>query len=499
MDRTITHVIKRTGAVVPFNAGRITNAIYRAAVAVGGRDRSIAERLTEQVERLAQYALRGEVWNKAVRYLSQAGAKAFARSAHREAAPYFQEALAALAHVPESRETLEQSVDLRLGLRNSLFPVGEVEAGLGHLRDAERVAAALGDRHRLGLISAYLSEHSRLTGHTANAVASARKVESIATELDDLPLAVAANYYLGTAYFTAGNYRLCEEYLQKTVQPLDGDVGRERFGLAGFPVVMARVWWAWALAERGEFDEGMSRGGEAIRLAETLNHPYSLAFACRGLGHVYCIKGEFRQATSLLERGLTLCREWNLHFVAPTLTGMLGHVYAMSGRLPEGLHLLEQALSAAEAIGFTMFLAPLIVRLGKARLLADQLRDATDLAERGLAMARAHGQRGQEAWALHLLGDVAAHRDPSGAEAAEGRYHAALTLATELGMRPLMAHCHVGLGTLSRRMGSREKTQNHLSAATTILRETGMRFWLEQAEAEVRQVACQAHVSVLSK
>ena len=41
----ITQVVKRTGAVVPFNQERITNAIYRAAVAVGGRDRAIAERL----------------------------------------------------------------------------------------------------------------------------------------------------------------------------------------------------------------------------------------------------------------------------------------------------------------------------------------------------------------------------------------------------------------------------------------------------------------------
>lgn len=50
----ITHVVKRTGAIVPFNKERITNAIYRAAVAVGGRDRSIAERLADQVVALLE-------------------------------------------------------------------------------------------------------------------------------------------------------------------------------------------------------------------------------------------------------------------------------------------------------------------------------------------------------------------------------------------------------------------------------------------------------------
>ena len=445
-----------------------------------------SERLTEQVERLAYHAVRGEIWEKAVRYLSQAGARAFARSAHREAAPYFEQALAALAHLPETRATMEQAVDLRLGLRNALFPLGEVETGLGHLRDAEPVAAALGDDRRIALISAYMSEHFRLTGHSADALASAQKVLAMAERLGDPHLTVVANYYLGTAHFTAGDYRRAGECLERTVRPLDGDLGRERLGLAGFPVVMARVFWAWALAEQGEFDEGMTRGHEAVRFAETLNHPYSQAFACRGLGHVYGMKGDFRQAVPLIERGVTLCREWNLHFVAPTLMELLGYVHAQSGRVPEGLELLRQGLADAESIGFAMFLTPAIAHLGEACLLAGQTAEAAGLAERALALARQHGQRSQEAWAQRLLGEAAAQRDPLDVTAAEGGYREAMTLAATLGMRPLVAHCHVGLGRLARRAGRPEQAQEHLSAAAAMWREMDMRFWLEQAEAEMR-------------
>ena len=99
-----------------------------------------AERLTEHIERLAHHAFRGELWDKAVTYLRQAGAKAFARSANREAVAYFEQALTALSHRPETRETLEQGVDLRLALRNALWPLGRFETGFGHLRDAERLA-----------------------------------------------------------------------------------------------------------------------------------------------------------------------------------------------------------------------------------------------------------------------------------------------------------------------------------------------------------------------
>jgi class 3 adenylate cyclase/tetratricopeptide (TPR) repeat protein len=443
-----------------------------------------AERLTEQVERLAHHAVRGELWEKAVTYLHQAGARAFTRSAHREAVACHEQALAALAHLPKTPTTLEQAVDLRLGLRNSLFPLSELEAGLGHLREAEAVARTLGDQRRLGLISAYMSEHARLTGQSADAVTSARKVQAIAEQLGDLPLTVAANYYLATAHLAAGDYRRAGEFFERTIAPLEGDLERERFGMAGFPVVMGRVFWAWALAERGEFEDGMDRGHRAVQLAETLNHPYSLAFSCCGLGRVYGVKGDVRHAVPLLERSVALCREWNLHFVAPVVTDMLGYVYALSGRLPEGLELLQQALAHGESVGLTMFSTPVLGHLGEALLLAGRPEEALGLAGRALAIAREHGRRGDEAWALRLLGEIAAQRDPPEVETAEDRYRNAMAVANELDMRPVIAHCHFGLGRLYRRTSRPDLAREHLAAAKARFRDLEMRFWLERAEAE---------------
>ena len=448
-----------------------------------------SERIAEQVERLAYHAVCGEIWDKAVRYQSEAGKRAFARSAHQEAVRYFDQALLALAHLPETQETLEQSVDFRLGLRNSLFPLGEVETGLGHLRDAEPVASALGDERRLALILAYMSEHSRLTGYSADAVSSAKKVQEMAEKLDDLSLKVVANYYLGTAYFTAGDYRRAGECLERTIQPLSGELGRDRLGLAGFPVVMARVFWAWALAERGEIDAGMTHGLDAVRLAETLNHPYSLAFAYRAIGQVYSVKGDFGQAIPLLERGVSLCREWNLHFVAPILEELLGYMYALAGRVPKGLDLMHSAVTDAESIGFSMFLTPTIVHLCEAQLLARQIEEATVSAKRALSLARKHGQRSQEAWAQRLIAEAAALSNPPDIKAAEGGYREAMTLATGLGMHPLLAHCHVGLGMLFRKAGKPEHALENFTVATTMWRKMDTRFWLEKAEAEIRGLA----------
>ena len=112
--------------------------------------------------------------------------------------------------------------------------------------------------------------------------------------------------------------------------------------------------------------------------------------------------------------------------------------------------------------------------------------EAREQAEQALALARAHQQRGWEAWGLKLLGDV--HADaPRETEQAGDTYRQALALATELGMRPLVAHCHVGLGRLHARTGQPVEARQHLASATTMYGQMGMQFWLEQAETEPRE------------
>ena len=123
---------------------------------VGALEGLAGDRLTEQVERLAYHALWGEVWDKAVAYSRQAGAKALARSAYREALTAFEQALTALQHLPDSQDTLAQAIDLRFDLRLALQPLGEYERIFDYLRDAETLAEALGDQRRMGQAAAHL-------------------------------------------------------------------------------------------------------------------------------------------------------------------------------------------------------------------------------------------------------------------------------------------------------------------------------------------------------
>ena len=182
-----------------------------------------------------------------------------------------------------------------------------------------------------------------------------------------------------------------------------------------------------------------------------------------------------------------MSREWNLTILSVLQTGSLGYAYTMSGRTAEGFSLLESALSALETMRFGEYQSLFLVYLGRACVRAERLVDALEFAGRALTRAHEDGQRCDEARALQLLGEVTARRDPTWD--ADAHYRDALTLAEEIGMRPLVADCHLGLGKLYRHRRKRQEAQEYLTIATTMYREMEMTYWLEQAEAEMTGLA----------
>ena len=126
--------------------------------------------------------------------------------------------------------------------------------------------------------------------------------------------------------------------------------------------------------------------------------------------------------------------------------------------------------------------------LGEAQLLAGRLEEAQALADAALAHAREYQEHGNQAYALRLLGEIAARREPPEIAQAEAHYRQALALADELGMRPLQAHCHRGLGTLYAKTGQQEQARTELAAAIALYRAMDMTFWLPETEAALAQV-----------
>jgi tetratricopeptide (TPR) repeat protein len=241
------------------------------------------------------------------------------------------------------------------------------------------------------------------------------------------------------------------------------------------------------LAELGEFVEGMVVGAEALRIAEVEHVPTRLT--ALGLGLLHLRRGTLGQAIPLLERGLEVGSLVELPLAVMRFAAPLSHAYALAGRPADALRLAEQTTEQFAALKALVIYTANAPWVGEAYLLVGRPEDAARLAGRALELCREQRERGHEAWTLRLLGDIASYPGAAGAEAAAAHYDQAQALAAELGMRPLLAHCHHGLGTLCRRTGKLPKAREHLATATALYREMGMTYWLGPAEAELKELA----------
>ena len=439
-------------------------------------ERMTPGRLSERVDRLAYHALQGGLWDKAVILYRKAGGKAAARSAYREAATCFEQALVALGHLPKSRVRDEQAVDLRLDLHNALVPHGEVGRMLETVHEAERVAAALGDQRRMGQVAAYMTQDYWWTGQPDRAVASGQRALAIAGKLGDSALEAIANMRLGQAYASLGEYRRAVEALGRNVERAEKDPT----GGAALRSAASLAWMAWCLGYIGDFVEASARGEEALRLAEAAQHDLSLAMAYAGVARPYLVRGDFPQAVSWLGRSMEICRRASFAPLFLLVAGDLGQAYALSGRVEEGLALLQEATAQSGALNLLPTHAWNVTMLAEVCALAGRRGEAPVYVERGLALARAHRQRWLEAEALRILGQLrAAEPAPGPARAA---LEEAIGIAREMGLQPLLGRCHLALGRALARASGPEAGREHLEQAATLFRDMGMRFWLERAE-----------------
>ncbi len=252
--------------------------------------------------------------------------------------------------------------------------------------------------------------------------------------------------------------------------------------------LLSRAWLAASLSDLGAFAEGRRHGEEALHRATLAGRGETPIVAYAWLGRLYLVKGDLEHAIQMYDQGLALCRaSGSQNWLRPILAG-LGYASALQGRLAEGRALLEEGISESRRTGGLLGQAYRVAWLSEVCRLAGRGEEAEQHARQALDLARQQKARGNEAQALHQLGVVQAHADPPDAEQAETHYQQALALAEALSMRPLMAHCHRGLGTLYAATGQREQARTELSTAIALYRAMDMTFWLPETEAALAQV-----------
>jgi class 3 adenylate cyclase/tetratricopeptide (TPR) repeat protein len=438
-----------------------------------------------EVERLAQHAVRGELWEQAAFYLRQAGIKAAARSALPDARGWFEQALEALARMPESPSTLTQGLEIRLDLWVVLNQLGEVRQALERLRVAEVLADRLNDDHQRGRVCATVTNLHSLLGELDEALATGERALGIADGLGDLRLRILSTTYLEQVHYFRGDYQRVVELATDNLAVLPAEWVHEHFGATALPAVRDRCWLVLSLIQLGRFAEASEHAAEAIRLAEPTQHATTVGLAHRASGMLHLIKGEWASARKLSEYGFNVFKSGNVAIQLPSALAACAWASAQLGEMTEAanqIQLGEQVIERFATTGIVAHLAWSYHVLGRASLLLGRVDEARRLAARAIDLSPRHP--GFTAHALHLLGNIAAHPARMDAEKGEAHYRESLALAEPRGMRPLVAHCHLGLGALYRRLGKRRQSREHFTVARSMYSEMEMGFWLEQSRSE---------------
>ncbi len=433
--------------------------------------------LAQHHDRLAHHAVRGEVWDRAVDYLRQAVAAAIARSAHREAAGYVQQAMAALYHLPDSRERLEQAVDLRFELKAALWPFGTMALIGEAMLEAETLAESLKDPRRTVLAAVHRCSFHYSVGEHDLAVAAGERALARSRTVGAFDLQVLAGSNLGQALVARTDYLEGTQVLEETLKLLEGPLSLERFDQAVYPAVLARLNQVRGLVELGRFDEAIARGEEAVEVAQKLEHPSSLILAHYAAGLPRLRRGELAYAIRSMEQSQRISLEKGLPIFQHWFAGSLAEAYALVGRVGEALTLLEQLIDQDAAMNVLSQNTLNLFFLAEANLLDGNFAEATRHAEHALELARERNERGYRAWLHWLVGEIIASRAPREVSEAVAAYEEALRLAEDMGMRPLQAHCHFGSGRALRASG-------RLNRAAELYREMDMRFWLDRLGTE---------------
>jgi len=472
------------GQLVPTQRRLLHRLVARAIEEVHG------DSLEPHYSALADHYRQAEVWDKTVTYLVQAGRTAARRSASRDAVNYFQQALGALAALPESPSKLEQAVDVHLELRPVVSLNGEVRRSLEFLREAESMAEKLNDDLRRGQVAAVLTNTYSDLGDLDEAISSGTHAMKLARRCGDLKLCILAATCLEQVHYQLGEYERVVQLAVENLARLPSAWVYEHMGASAPMGVYNRFPLVLSLAQLGRFEEARQHGAEMARLVETLHHAYTVGSTHYVTGILHIHRGEWAKARLPLENAIAVLRTGDVGIFLPTVIASSAWVLAQLDEAREAASQISETMELLErhaAWGVASHQSVAHYRLGRASLLLGRLVEARRLGDRASEFSVGH--RGVAPHALCLSGDIATHPDRFDAERGEAHYRQALALAEPRGMRPLVAHCHLGLGKLYRRTGKCEEAQEHLTTATTMYREMDMRFWLEQAEAQSRELA----------
>ncbi|MGD8476898.1 MAG: AAA family ATPase [Burkholderiales bacterium] len=471
--------------------GGLTQERKRAihAQIVEAIEHGYANRLEEHIERLAHHALRGDVWDKAVRYLRQAGQRAFARSANAESVKWWEQALEATEHLPEGIDKTNLQIDIRLDLRAPLVLMGELAIAGPMIADARSLAEKANDRYRTARSLAYEVQARFFSGKVDEAFSAGERAAAISEANGYEDVQIVASVFLPHIMQWKGKLHDSAALSEAGLKMIASFNEDQRFGVPALPAVYSRGVFSRTLILLGHFSRGLDLLSEARTIAQRTSQPYSQAWIANLAAGVLLERGNFEEATKEAEQALALSKAVESWALYPWSAAHLGLAYALGERGPEGLELLDDSIQRFEETDGFLGKTYANCLLSEAQFQFGNIEKSALTAQNAEQAVRKLGIDIYAPMLRELLGRIHLHPDLHQPLEAKDCFMDSLRLAKEQGNKVTIAHCHAGFGRLNNTMGKEKEATNDLTRACEMYRDMGMTYYLRKAEHDLATLA----------
>ena len=358
-------------------------------------------RFDDQIDRLADHAFRGELWERAVQYLTRACSRAIGQATNREAIAMFDRGLASLEHLPDSTQAIEAGIDLRLIVIGALLMRGDLDRLVDTLAEADRLASLITDNRRLGRVNTNLANALWLAGDYDKGLRACHRALDVAKSVDDFPLLIATRFNLGLLHHGFGDFDKAIDTWRPLSNDLAGDLESQRLGWPGYPAVFVRSFLSYALTETGAFAAAEVKSERSCAISDKHRHPYSQVLGYTSRGVLSLVRGNGGDAIETFQEVFRICIDEEVHTMHAFVAARLGMSYSAVGRAEEAIPIVENALDRETyRLGgkYTWFY--LLYALSEACLGIDDPGRALDVCEQALALANANAEHAHRAHAL---------------------------------------------------------------------------------------------------
>lgn len=408
--------------------GRVLHALRRRS------DRNLPNR----AELIAHHAFYAEDWALACAYGRRAGRRAEMRCKHFDAGRFYEQALKALDHLPDTRRNTQRRIDLWVGIPLVLLPQGRQLAG-DPLEEARDMALGIGDRIRYARATSLKASFQWVYGVLDGAIALSRSALDHLGNQGTMELRIQGLMRLGGMLVDKGHFPEAQEKLEQARTLALAHSPRARFGLTAVAVAITAAYQGRCLAELGRDDEAVQVMLHALDIAEDVGHAFSVSSVKVHLALVHIIAERFTEALPLLKDAVTITEATRLHIFQPITLGALGYAIARTGGAAEGARLLNASLEQAHILNHSLPRPRILNWMSELALETAQHDTAIGCAAQALGIASDAGQLSEQGWSHFALaqGFVATDQHREAIE----HLTAAETMSRQLSMTPLAARC----------------------------------------------------------